>query len=632
MLQRTSGNVDTRSLYDTRYYDDATRRVDRRAVSRQGTATNPILDLRYSYDQAGNVKRLDDVASGDLSMAGQAWRQCFDYDHLRRMTRAWSTSSTSCAAPSSSTLGSVAPYADTYTLSANGNREKVVSLRRPGASVVSTTRASAYPAASAARPHAVTGVTSSGGASGTESFTYDATGNMTRRSTSASVGKSYEWDREGRVKTITDLADSAKKVEYVYDADGNRLIERDSTGSTATVTVNVGFSRITADVGSTPVQNTTTTRTYSIGGEAVVTRSVQGVRLMATDHQGTPLVAVDNNTQAFVKRRFDPWGGVLQAPASPPGWPSPRGFLDQQTDVWAGTTHLGAREYDARDGRFISVDPIADFMNPQQLNGYAYGLGNPMTFSDPNGDFIPCEGRACPGGAGTPYRPKDKRYMNEMRDNRARINMVKRAFSSWVPQSLTRRPVYGPYPYRALAQPRDWNSIGHTFLDFVGLAPVVGEPADVINGIWYFLDGDKFNGGLSIGAALPFAGWGASGGKLGKKGVDAAGTGADNVVNGTRLGEQLAKESAESVFTSSGRLSGAAINESRQIIPGTELNNKDLVRRLTSDGSDIADWGKYSTRTHQSPSGDFQVHYYMNRTTGTIDYGYDYKVKFKGAR
>ena len=100
-----------------------------------------------------------------------------------------------------------------------------------------------------------------------------------------------------------------------------------------------------------------------------------------------------------------------------------------------------------------------------------------------------------------------------------------------------------------------------------------------------------------------------------------AANGADNVVNGTRLGQQLARESADSVFTSSGRLSSGAIADSRQIIPGSRLGNKDLIQRLTSDGSDIADWGKYTTRTHQSPSGDFQVHFYMNRGTGAIDYG-----------
>jgi hypothetical protein len=114
--------------------------------------------------------------------------------------------------------------------------------------------------------------------------------------------------------------------------------------------------------------------------------------------------------------------------------------------------------------------------------------------------------------------------------------------------------------------------------------------------------------------------------------VGVATNGADNVVNGTRLGQQLARESTDSVFTSSGRLSSGAIADSRQIIPGSRLGNKDLISRLTSHGSDIADWGKYATRTHQSPSGDFQVHFYMNRVTGAVDYGYDYKVIFNGAR
>ncbi len=46
---------------------------------------------------------------------------------------------------------------------------------------------------------------------------------------------------------------------------------------------------------------------------------------------------------------------------------------------------------------------------------------------------------------------------------------------------------------------------------------------------------------------------------------------------------------------------------------------------MTADGSDLRDWGKYSTRTHQSPYGDFQVHYYYNPETGKILL-YDYKV------
>jgi hypothetical protein len=44
-----------------------------------------------------------------------------------------------------------------------------------------------------------------------------------------------------------------------------------------------------------------------------------------------------------------------------------------------------AREYDAGNGRFLSVDPVIDSGDPQQMNGYAYSNDNPVTLSDPGG-------------------------------------------------------------------------------------------------------------------------------------------------------------------------------------------------------------------------------------------------------
>lgn len=111
-----------------------------------------------------------------------------------------------------------------------------------------------------------------------------------------------------------------------------------------------------------------------------------------------------------------------------------------------------------------------------------------------------------------------------------------------------------------------------------------------------------------------------------------AGAGAENAANGLRLGQQLARESADSAFTSSGGLQQEVIDGSTRIIPGSNINNPGVIKQLTSDGSDIADWGKYTSRTFQSPSGPFQVHYYYNPSTGVVDYGYDYKVVFNGAR
>ncbi len=53
-----------------------------------------------------------------------------------------------------------------------------------------------------------------------------------------------------------------------------------------------------------------------------------------------------------------------------------------------------------------------------------------------------------------------------------------------------------------------------TGLDIVGLIPVVGEVADLANGVIYLVNGDNVNAGLSFAGTIPFAGWGATGAKL----------------------------------------------------------------------------------------------------------------------
>jgi hypothetical protein len=109
-----------------------------------------------------------------------------------------------------------------------------------------------------------------------------------------------------------------------------------------------------------------------------------------------------------------------------------------------------------------------------------------------------------------------------------------------------------------------------------------------------------------------------------------AGTAA-NAVNAPRLAAQLTRQEAASVFTKEGYLQPEVIANSREIINGTQLGNKQLVSELTSNGSDLADWGKYTTQTFRSPSGPFQVHFYYNSVTGEPFYGLDYKAVFVGS-
>jgi RHS repeat-associated protein len=91
---------------------------------------------------------------------------------------------------------------------------------------------------------------------------------------------------------------------------------------------------------------------------------------------------VDADTQEVTHRLHLPYGGARGEPAV--NWPGERDFVGGTRDA-TGLTHLGAREYDTSTGRFLSVDPVIDVEDPQQMNGYAYGNDNPASFSDPDG-------------------------------------------------------------------------------------------------------------------------------------------------------------------------------------------------------------------------------------------------------
>ncbi|MGW4593243.1 RHS repeat-associated core domain-containing protein [Amycolatopsis thermoflava] len=78
---------------------------------------------------------------------------------------------------------------------------------------------------------------------------------------------------------------------------------------------------------------------------------------------------------SVTKRWQDPYG-VLRG-AAPASWPDKHGYLGRYQDT-TGMVHLGARDYYPATRRFTAIDPVLDAAVPQQLNGYAYGLGNPM--------------------------------------------------------------------------------------------------------------------------------------------------------------------------------------------------------------------------------------------------------------
>lgn len=169
---------------------------------------------------------------------------------------------------------------------------------------------------------------------------------------------------------------TVRKTTYVYTADGQRLIRRDPQA----ITLYLGNQEIRLDRTS---KIKTGTRYYTHGSQTIAVRTQAGLNWLGRDHHGTDEVSVNSVTQQTSRRRQFPFGEPRGT--NPSIWPGERGFVGGTIDTSTGLTHLGAREYDPTLGRFISVDPIMDLGDPQQMNGYTYSNNNPATFADPSG-------------------------------------------------------------------------------------------------------------------------------------------------------------------------------------------------------------------------------------------------------
>jgi len=95
-------------------------------------------------------------------------------------------------------------------------------------------------------------------------------------------------------------------------------------------------------------------------------------------------------------------------------------------------------------------------------------------------------------------------------------------------------------------------------------------------------------------------------------------------------GEALSADSS-AMFEPDGTLTEHARSGAERIIDGPKLNAA-LRNQITSDGSSIADWGKYKTTPLETLSGRWETHFYMNGANGDAFYGSDYKMNLINGR
>ncbi|WP_053170600.1 polymorphic toxin-type HINT domain-containing protein [Streptomyces sp. SBT349] len=358
-----NGDPVVRATYE---YEWGTQRLAATAVQRwEGP-----FDRRenYTYDQAGNVLSIADTSATGTDV------QCFQYDYLRRLTEAWAQTATTCApTPSGGTMGGPAPYWHSYTYDAVGNRLTETLHEQD------TERVYDYPEPGAAQPHTLTSVVEDApGIRSLEEYTYDPTGNTATRQVGGDT-QELTWDAEGHLASVEEA--NGEITEYLYDADGQRLIGRTPTETTLYLG---DHTEVTLPAGST---TPTATRYIALGGgHTAVIADDESVSITMADHHGTGQLAIDTANLELTQRRTLPFGDYRGD--TPGTWPGTRGFVGGTTDTSTGLTHLGAREYDPALGRFISVDPVMDLTDPQQIHGYTYANNNPLAFSDPTGLFL----------------------------------------------------------------------------------------------------------------------------------------------------------------------------------------------------------------------------------------------------
>jgi RHS repeat-associated protein len=303
-----------------------------------------------------------------------------------------------------------------------------------------------------------------------QSFQYDETGNTVRRTKAAT-------DLSPAVDQKLDWDEQGRLSAVTPYLSGDNLDEANKTSYVYDASggrlLRKEKGAVTLYLGSQEIRLDTTkntlagTRYYSHAGQKIAVRTTAGVTWLVGGQNGTAEIAIKATDSAITQRRTLPFGEVRGAKPAAGAWPGDKSFVGGTEDATTGLIQLGARAYDPAAGRFVSVDPALNVGDPQHLNAYAYGRNNPLAFPDPTG-----------------------LYWGE----------------SWI------------------------SPLGHATLDVVGLVPGFGEPADLLNGLWYTAEGNYIDAGLAYASAIPIAGYAASaakGARYVNKAVDAVDTASD---------------------------------------------------------------------------------------------------------
>ncbi|RZB19448.1 DNRLRE domain-containing protein [Streptomyces sp. F001] len=317
----------------------------------------------------------------------------------------------------------------------------------------------------------------------TSTYNYDPLGRLDTVSTGGQTAEKYTYDGFDRtVKVRAGSGATAQTTSYVFDP-FDRTVSQTTSGDQGKTTVFTYLGLDTTLLRETVDGKADKDYQYLAGGQRATQikhkdDGAKEVSQYVTSPRGDveAITKEDGNTRATYG--YTAYGSDDESQMTGADKPASGGevqdsynafrFNSSRFDASSGTYDMGFRNYDPGLNRFLTRDSysgaLADISlatDPFTGNRYAFAGGNPISFVELDGHLFGL--------------------------------------------SLS--------------------DIGHAALDVVGMVPVVGEVADVANGIWYAAEGNYADAALSLASAIPLVGYGATAVKAGKyaaKGIEAA--------------------------------------------------------------------------------------------------------------
>lgn len=212
--------------------------------------------------------------------------------------------------------------------------------------------------------------------------TYDGAGRLVMERQGPDQYTQYEWNSRSQLARVTRVngAQSESRV-YVYDPAGELYAVVDGAIE----------RRYLVDVNRTHAE---VLEEYSPGGiliarqvygrQRIAESNSQGTFYYLTDALGSVIGLTGSNGERLSQYDYDAFGGLIASDGIQ--LDSGNLFAGERRDSFSGLDHLRLRQYDSRNGRFLSRDPVIGIPElGQSYNPYSYAFNDPVNLTDPSG-------------------------------------------------------------------------------------------------------------------------------------------------------------------------------------------------------------------------------------------------------